>query len=107
LAGHILNGQFYDLDSIGSIIANTDVEFSGDFSLGKAIMDIQNNALTFRTDKWLYDGYLKNARLRNGMLSHIRLSGDTEINGYVQLAEGNDAIGNVYVNDTLTVIAYG
>jgi hypothetical protein len=70
-------------------------------------MDIQNNALTFRTDKWLYDGYLKNARLRNGMLSHIRLSGDTEINGYVQLAEGNDAIGNVYVNDTLTVIAYG
>ncbi len=107
LAGHIFNGQFNVLDSIGSVTATSDVVFSGDFDLGKTTLDMQNNALTFRTDKWLYNGYLKNARLRNGMLSHIRLLGDTEIHGYVQLAEGNDAIGNVTVNDTLTVIAYG
>jgi len=107
LAGHIFNGQFSVLNSIGSITANSDVAFSGDFDLGKMMMDMQNNALTFRTDKWLNNGELKNARLRNGMLSSLRLSGDTEINGYVQLAEGNDAIGNVTVNDTLTAIAYG
>jgi hypothetical protein len=33
--------------------------------------------------------------------------GDTEINGRVELSEGNDATGNLTVNDTLTVIAYG
>lgn len=107
LAGHIFNGQFSVLNSIGSITANSDVEFSGDFDLGKMMMDMQNNSLTFRTDKWLYNGELKNARLRNGMLSSLRLTGNTEISGYVQLADGNDAVGNVTVNDTLTVIAYG
>lgn len=107
LAGRVYNGQFYDLDSIGSILVNTDVEFTGDFNLGRAAMDMQNYAVTFHTDKWLYNGYLKNARLRNGMLSQIRLMGETEINGRVELAEGNYAIGNITVNDTLTAIAYG
>jgi hypothetical protein len=107
LTGHILNGEFSDLDSIGSITVNTDVEFSGNFNLGTAILDMQNNAITFNKDRWVSNGYLKNARLRNGMLSHIRLSGETEINGRVELSEGNYASGNLTVNDTLTVIAYG
>lgn len=107
LAGRIFNGQFYDLDSIGSIRVNNDVVFTGDFNLGRTVMDMQNYAVTFRTDKWLYDGYLKNARLRNVMLWHMRLMGETEINGLVQLDQGNDAIGNITVNDTLAVVAYG
>ena len=107
LAGLIFNGEFSDLDSIGSITVNTDVEFSSHFNLGKAIMNLQNNAITFHKDKWISNGYLKNARLRNGMLSYVRFLGETQINGRVELAEGNDAIGNLTVNDTLTVIAYG
>jgi len=107
LAGHVLNGQFSVLDSIGSITALSDVIFSGDFNLGKMTMDMQNKAITFPIDRWLYNGCLKDARLGNAMLSKMRLLGNTEINGLVKLAEGNDAIGNITVNDTLTVIAYG
>jgi hypothetical protein len=106
LAGHIFNGEFSDLDSIGSVTVNNYIEFTGNFNLGTAIIDMQNNAITFHKDRWVSNGYLKNARLRNGMLSHIRLMGDTEINGRVELSEGNDATGNLTVNDTLTVIAY-
>jgi hypothetical protein len=107
LTGHSLNGEFSDLDSTSSVIAYSDLEFSGNLNLGRAVLNMQNNAVTFRTDRWISNGYLKNARLRNGMLSHIRLSGETEIYGRVELNEGNDACGNITVNDTLIVTSYG
>jgi hypothetical protein len=106
-AGYALNGEFSDLDSTSAVIAYSDLEFSGNLNLGRAVLNMQNNAITFRTDRWISNGYLKNARLRNGMLSHIRLLGETEINGRVELGEGNDAYGNITVNDTLIVTSYG
>jgi len=104
--GHIFAGEFFDLDSIGPIFANTDLAFSGNWNLGRGTFDMQNYAINMNSDKWMSNGYLKNARLRNGMLSHIRLSGETEINGRVEIGDANDATGNVTVNDTLCATLY-
>jgi hypothetical protein len=106
LPGNVFGGEFFILDSIGPVIAYNDLEFSGNWNFGRGCLDMQNNAITLRTDKWLYNGYLKNARLRNGMLSLMQLSGETVINGRVEIAEGNYAIGNITVNDTLCSTAY-
>jgi len=105
-SGYVFNGEFSDLDSTSSVVAFSDLIFSGNLNLGRATLNMQNNAVTFRTDRWISNGYLKNARLRNGMLSHIRLSGETEINGHVEIGEGNLATGNITVNDTLIATAY-
>lgn len=107
LADHVFSGEFSDLDSTSSIIGSTDLAFSGNFNLGRATLNMQNNAIIFRTDRWISNGYLKNARLRNGMLSHVQFAGETEINGHVEIGEGNSAIGNITVNDTLIVASYG
>jgi len=107
LAGQVFNGEFSDLDSTSSVIGSTDLAFSGNFNLGRATLNMQNNAIAFQYGRWVSNGYLKNARLRNGILSHVQLAGETEISGHVEIGEGNIAIGNITVNDTLIVASYG
>lgn len=68
---------------------------------------MDNHNLIFDTDKTLYNGYLKNAKLKNGILSGMRLLGDIEINGTVELSFNVDAIANIVVKDTLTTEPYG
>ena len=63
LNGHVFDGEFSDLDSTSLIIANTDLTFSGNINLGRATLDMQNNELTINNYKWMYNGYLKDAKI--------------------------------------------
>lgn len=106
LSGHILDGEFSDMDSTSSVIANSNLSFSGNINLGRGILDMQNKEITFKRDKWLSNGYLKNAKMSNGLLSNLRLLGSTEINGKVEISDNVDAVGSIVVNDTLCAMAY-
>jgi len=106
LNGHVFDGEFSDLDSTSLIIANTDLTFSGNINLGRATLDMQNNELTVNNYKWLYNGYLKDAKIHNGLLSDLRLLDQIEINGCVEIGDKVDAVANIVVNDTLSATMY-
>jgi hypothetical protein len=102
LTGHFFDGEFYDLDSTSLIIANTSLTFSGNINLGRTVLDMQNHELTINNYKWIYNGYLKNAKMHNGLLSDLRLLDQIEINGSVEIGDKVDAVANIVVNDTLS-----
>ena len=106
LNGHVFDGEFSDLDSTSLIIANTDLTFSGNINLGRATLDMQNNELNVNNYKWLYNGYLKDAKIHNGLLSDLRLLDQIEINGCVEIGDKVDAVANIVVNDTLSATMY-
>ena len=105
--GKTFDTWFEDVDSTSNIKALTDIVTNGSFYLGRATLDMDNHNLIFNTSRTLHNGYLKNAKLKNGILLGMRLLGDIEINGTVELSFNVDAIANIVVKDTLTTEAYG
>ena len=104
---NVFNGDFSILDSSGTVIAYTDLIFSGNINLGRAVLHMQNYEIILNNNRWISNGYIKNAKVKNGILSGLRLLGDIEINGTVELSFNVDAIANIVVNDTLTTESNG
>jgi hypothetical protein len=102
----VLNGDFFVVDTTGIAIANSDLTFSGNWNIGGAVLEMQNNNLMLNSNKWISNGKLKNTKLHNGNLSSLSLLGEIEINGLVQIENNVDAIANIVINDTLTTIPY-
>ncbi len=107
LKNKVLSGDFSILDSSGTVVADNDLIFSGNINLGRAEIDMQNHEISLNNNRWISNGYIKNAKIKNGMLSHLRLLDQIEINGRVEIENNVDAIANIIVNDTLSTIAYG
>ena len=105
-SGNVFDGEIYDLDSTSSTIANTDLIFSGNLNLGSAVLDMMHNELTINNYKWIYNGYLKDAKIKKGLLSDLRLLDQIEINGIIEIGDNVDAVANIVVNDTLSATMY-
>lgn len=103
----ILDGDFFVADTSSIVLANSDLTFSGNWNLGGSTFDMQNLNLALQPDKSISNAYLKDAKIRNGKLSGLRLLGGIEINGTVEISFNVDAIANIIVNDTLTTESNG
>jgi hypothetical protein len=104
-AGKYFKKDLADLDSLSNVIANTDITVLGNIDLNRSQLDM--NGYQLIVSGQLYDGYLKNAKLKNGFLSNLRLLGNDELNGKVETGDYVDAVASIIVNDTLSCTSYG
>ena len=105
--GKVFETWFEDVDSTSSLKAMTDIVTTKSFYLGRATLDMNNHKLEFNPGNLVHNGYLKNAKLKNGILSYLRLLDQVEINGLVEIGDYVDAIASITINDTLSATSYG
>ena len=105
--GKMFETWFEDVDSTTKITALTDIITTGSIYLGRATLDMNYHHLKLNPGKALYNGYLKNAKLKNGVLSYLTLQDSIQINGTVEISDFVDAIANITVNDTLSATFNG
>lgn len=105
--GKTFNTWFEDIDSTSNITALTDIITTGPVYLGRATFELNHHNLKLNPGQAIYNGYLRNAKLQNGILSYLTLLDSIQINGTVEISDYVDAIANISVKDTLSATANG
>lgn len=96
-SGKHFEGDFSSTDSTSNIIASSDLNFSNNFDLNGATLDMQFNTLTMQG--WLYDGSIDNTLLNGGYLQDLTSLGNLTTDGTVTIYENNNKfIGSTVVN---------
>ncbi len=106
-SGKMFETWFEDVDSTSSLKALTDIKNTGSIYLGRTVLDMNNYSLELNAGNSVHNGYLKNVKLKNGILSYIRLLDQIEINGLVEIGNKVDAVASIIINDTISATSYG
>ena len=103
--GKLFETNFSDTDSLSSVFSLSDLKVSGYYNLVRSNLYMGNHVIEVEGD--LYNGYIRDAIIKNATLSNIKTYGNTEIRGVVVIDDGNIFNGNLLVTDTLQSQVYG
>jgi hypothetical protein len=104
--GKTCYGDFESTNSVHVLYAQSPLTFEGNFNLGGASLEMDDNPFRLQPDKWLYNGSVKDIDLYDGRISNLKLSGTTVINKTVEVENGVTMEGRITIQDTLMSTPY-
>jgi hypothetical protein len=100
-SGMVFGGDFYNSDSGNTILALTNLIFTGNVNLSKSTLNMNGHTLRMQPGEWLYGGSLQDAKMVNGSIDNLKFLGTTELSGNIFIQNQITARSNITIQDTV------